>query len=152
MYCHQCKGNFFLKLHNSFKHSIKDCNMFRQIVQSAIDKGRLSFAETHVNDQLNLIGLDGNNILHRLLQADSFKGEKVSTGEDGLKPSSETRDIAEVHIEDILEGGKSIQVASKTSSTVGSKKVQRLMHTRSKKTKATISTRERNQRLFLSSY
>ena len=76
----------------------------------------------------------------------------MSTGEDGLKPSSETRDIVEVHIEDILEGGKSIQVASKTSSTVGSKKVQRLMHTRSKKTKAAISTRERNQRLFLSSY
>jgi len=76
----------------------------------------------------------------------------VGTGEDGLKPSSETRDIAEVHIEDILEGGKSIQVASKTSSTLGSKKVQRLMHTRSKKTKAAISTRERNQRLFFSSY
>ena len=75
----------------------------------------------------------------------------MSTGEDGLKPSSETRDIVEVHIEDILEGGKSIQVASKTSSTVGSKKVQRLMHTRSKKTNA-ISTTERNQRLFLSSY
>ena len=43
----------------------------------------------------------------------------MSTGEDGLKPSSETRDIVEVHIEDILEGGKSIQVVSKTSSTGG---------------------------------
>jgi hypothetical protein len=113
------QGQMFCKLHNSFKHSTKDCNMFRQIVQSAIDKGRLSFAETHVNDQLNSIGLDGNNLLNRLLQTDSFKGEKVSTGEDGLKPSSETRDIAEVHVEDILVGEKSIQVASETSSTGG---------------------------------
>jgi hypothetical protein len=72
----------------------------------------------------------------------------VSTGEDGLKPSSETRDIAEVHVEDILEGGKSIQVASKTSSTVGSKKVQRLMHTISKMTKAAISTMERIKGYF----
>jgi hypothetical protein len=94
----------YCRLHNSFMHSTKDCNMFRQIVQSAIDKGRLPFAETHVNDQLNSIGLDGNNLLHRLLQADSFKGEKASTGEDGLKPSSETRDIAEEHVEDILVG------------------------------------------------
>ena len=120
MYCHQCKGNFFLKLHNSFKHSIKDCNMFRQIVQSAIDKGRLSFAETHVNDQLNLIGLDGNNILHRLLQADSFKGEKVITGDDGLKPSSEAENIVQnVHIENTLEGVDSIKVTTETSSTGG---------------------------------
>jgi hypothetical protein len=90
--------------------------------------------------------------LHRLLQADSFKGEKVSTREDGLKPSSETRDIAEVHVEDILEGEKSIQDASEISSTGGSKEMLRLMHSRSKKAKAVISTRERNQKLLLSSY
>ena len=29
----------YCRLHNSFKHSTKDWNMFRQIIQSAIDKG-----------------------------------------------------------------------------------------------------------------
>jgi hypothetical protein len=101
---------------------------------------------------LNSVSLDGSKPLHRLLQADSFKGEKVSTREDGLKPSSETRDIAEVHVEDILEGEKSIQDASEISSTGGSKEILRLMHSRSKKAKAVISTRERNQKLLLSSY
>jgi hypothetical protein len=57
-----------------------------------------------VNNQLNLIGLDGNNLLHGLLQADSFKGEKVITGDDGLKPSSEAENIVQnVRIETLLK-------------------------------------------------
>ena len=35
------QGRMYCKLHDSFEHSIENCNMFHQIVQSAIDKGRL---------------------------------------------------------------------------------------------------------------
>jgi hypothetical protein len=101
----------------------------------------LTSAEIQVNDQLNSIGHDDKNLLHRLLQANSFKGDKVSTGENGLKPSSETRDIVKAHVEDILKGGKYIQLASETSSTGGNNEMLRLMHKRSKKAKAMVSTK-----------
>ena len=33
------QGRIYCKLHDSFEHSIENCNMFHQIVQSAVDKG-----------------------------------------------------------------------------------------------------------------
>mgnify|MGYP005838561297 CR=1 FL=1 len=59
--------------------------MFRQIVKSAIDRGRLRFAETPKGDQSILIGPDGKRFLHRLLQADLFQQEKVKTMDNGIK-------------------------------------------------------------------
>ena len=44
------QGRMYCKLHDSFKHSIEDCNMFRQIVKSANEKGRLKFIETPRDD------------------------------------------------------------------------------------------------------
>jgi hypothetical protein len=43
---------------NSFDHSTKNCNTFCLIVQSTIDKGRLSFADAHEDDKLASIGHD----------------------------------------------------------------------------------------------
>ena len=57
--------------------------MFRQIVKSAIEKGRLKFVETPRDDQSIPIGPDGRKFLYRLLQADPFK-EKVKTAGDGI--------------------------------------------------------------------
>ena len=37
------KERDYCKLHNSFDHSIQNCNMFRQIIQSGINSGRLKF-------------------------------------------------------------------------------------------------------------
>src|SRR6185369_6469351 len=51
------KERDYCKLHNSFNHSIQNCNMFRQIIQSAINSGRLKFAHEQENDQLKSIGL-----------------------------------------------------------------------------------------------
>ena len=51
--------------------------MLRQIVKSAIGKGRLEFVETPRDDQSIPIGPNGKNFLNRLLQDDSFKDEKV---------------------------------------------------------------------------
>jgi hypothetical protein len=58
--------------------------------------------------------------LYRLPQAELFKGEKVITGDDGLKPSSEAENIVQnVHIENTLEGVNCIKVTTETSSTRG---------------------------------
>jgi hypothetical protein len=35
----------YCKWHNSSYHNTSDCNMFHQVIQSAIDKGRLRFSE-----------------------------------------------------------------------------------------------------------
>ena len=47
------------KSHGSSKHNFEDWNMFRQIVKSAIEKGRLKFVETPRDDQSIPIGPDG---------------------------------------------------------------------------------------------
>ena len=52
------RGRMYCKLHDSFKHSFEDCNMFRQIVKSAIEKGRLKLVETPRDDQSIPIGPD----------------------------------------------------------------------------------------------
>ena len=67
------QGRMYCKLHDSPKHNFEDCNMFRQIVKSAIDKGRLRIVETPKDDQSIRVGLDGKRFLHRLLQADPSK-------------------------------------------------------------------------------
>jgi hypothetical protein len=82
------KGQMYCNLHDSFEHSIESCNMFHQIVQSAIDKGRLKFLKTHVYDQSTVIGFDGKKWLHRLPQAILFKDVQVHTEDGGIKSSS----------------------------------------------------------------
>ena len=94
--------------------------MFRQIVKSTIDKGRLKFVETPKDDQSIPIGPDGKTFLHRLLQDDPFK-EKVKFAGDEIKLSS--KELVEDHNENILECMSSIEVIVKTPSTAGSKQI-----------------------------
>jgi hypothetical protein len=64
----------YCKWHNSFDHNTCDCNMFRRVIQSTIDKGRLKFSKAQQMDQLDSIGLDGKQVSNRLaLLADSPK-------------------------------------------------------------------------------
>ena len=95
--------------------------MFRQIVKSAIEKGRLKFVETPRDDQSIPIGPDGKRFLHQLLQADTFK-EKVKTTGDGIKLSS--KEVVEEHNEHNLEGKNSIEATMETPRTGGSKQIQ----------------------------
>ena len=89
--------------------------MFRQIVKSAIDKGRLKFVETPRDDQSIPIGPNEKRFLNRLLPDDSFKDEKVKTTGDGIKLSS--KEVVQEHNDNILEGKNSIKVALKMPST-----------------------------------
>ena len=95
--------------------------MFRQIVKSAIDKGRLKFVETPRDDQSIPIGPDGKKFLHRLLQADPFK-EEVKTAGDGIKISS--KEVVEEHNKHNLEGENFIEATMETPRTGGSKQIQ----------------------------
>ena len=95
--------------------------MFRQIVKSAIDKGRLRIVETPKDDQSIPIGPDGKRFLHRLLQADPFK-ENVKTAGDGIKVSS--KEVVEEHNEHNLEGKNSIKATMETPRTGGSEQIQ----------------------------
>lgn len=61
------QGRMHCKLHDSSKHNFEDCNMFHQIVKSAIEKGRLKFVEIPRDDQSIPIGPHGKKFLHRLL-------------------------------------------------------------------------------------
>ena len=111
------QGRMYCKLHDSSKHNFEDCNMFRQIVKPAIDKGRLKFVETPRDHQSIPIGPDGRKFLHRLLQADPFKHEKVKTTCDGIKFSS--KEVVEEHNEHNLEGENSIKATMETPMTGG---------------------------------
>ena len=91
--------------------------MFRQIVKSTIDKGRLRFVETSRDDQSIPIGPEGKKFLHRLLQADPFKHEKVKTADNGIKPSS--KKVVQEHNDNIFEGENSIEATMKTPRTGG---------------------------------
>jgi len=56
----------YCKLHNSFDHNTSDCNLFRQLIQSDISKGRLRFAKDKKDDQLSPIGRDDSSRSNRL--------------------------------------------------------------------------------------
>ena len=45
----ELKRRAYCKFHNSFSHTINDCNVFRRQVQSAINEGRLTFHKMQVD-------------------------------------------------------------------------------------------------------
>ena len=98
--------------------------MFYQIVQSAVDKGRLKFVEKQTDDQSISIGLNDKKLLHRLPLADSCNDEQVHSEDDGIKPTS--NEIVQEHNEDILEGEGSIKASPRTSSTGGQEQNSRI--------------------------
>src|ERR1041385_1430324 len=53
------QGRMYCKLHDSFKHNFEDCDMFRQIVKSAIDSRRLKLVKTPRDHHVVPIGPDG---------------------------------------------------------------------------------------------
>jgi hypothetical protein len=74
------KRRAYCKFHNSFSHAINDCNVFRQHVQSAINKGHLTFHEMQVDKApfpINTIDLQQPKVLVRPHQAEATKGKNV---------------------------------------------------------------------------
>ena len=76
--------------------------MFRRVIQSAIDKGRLRFSEAQQMDQLDSIGLDGKQVLNQLALADSLEAQSLNAQERYVEPSSEDKVVVyELQIKDI---------------------------------------------------
>ena len=72
--------------------------MFRQIIQSAINSGRLKFAHEQENDQLKSVGLDDKKLQNWPTSASPCNKKNIYEKEDS-KPSSDIEDI--VQIEDV---------------------------------------------------
>ena len=102
----------YCKWHNSSGHNTSNCNIFRRVIQSAIDKGRLRFSKAQQMDQLDSVGLDGKQVSNRLALADSLKAQSLNAQERDVEPSSEDKVIVhELQIEDTQEDNNVITIS-----------------------------------------
>ena len=79
------KQHAYCKFHNSSSHAINYCNVFRRRVQSAINKGRLTFPEMKIDNApfpVHTIDLNNAKVLIRSDQAEGAKGKNVIIGDD----------------------------------------------------------------------
>jgi hypothetical protein len=80
----------YCKCHNSYSYVTNDCNVFYRKVQSAINEGRLKFAESpkmKLNidpflTNMNMVELEGKKVIVQPSQANSTKGKEVIIGEE----------------------------------------------------------------------
>jgi hypothetical protein len=110
----QLKMHAYCKWHNSYSHATKDCNVFHRPVQSAINEGRLKFAESPqikldkdpFLPNMNMVELDGKKVLVWPSRAEMTKGKDVVIGEEWpprmIEPKSPKDDQWQKN-----EGGKS---------------------------------------------
>ena len=113
----------YCKLHNSFDHNTSNCNMFRRLIQSAINKGRLRFAENQEDDQLSPIGRDGSSKPNRL---NSSKDQKTIDEESSSSPPSDGGgSVCDVHMNS-TSCNDSTKVVEKTLSAGGQESVSSL--------------------------
>ena len=97
------KEQDYCKLHDSFNHSTQNCNMFRKIIQSAINSGRLKFAHAQENDLLESIGLGDKKLQNWPTSANSCNNENIGKKEDSNSFNNEKDIVHELQVEDILE-------------------------------------------------
>ena len=102
------------RIQDSCEQSIQS-NVYHQTAQSAI-QGRLEVGVTQANDQLAQTGLDGDQVLDRLPQADSSKDGQLHNKADEIE-SSRTDIVPVGNQVGNLEGGHSINAAARTPNT-----------------------------------
>jgi hypothetical protein len=91
----------YCKWHNSSDHNTSNCNVFRRVIQSAIDNGRLRFSKAQQMDQLDSIGLVGKQVSNQLALANSLKAQGLNAQERNVEPSSEDKIVVhELQIKD----------------------------------------------------
>jgi hypothetical protein len=65
---------------NNFSHILNDCNVFRRQVRSAINEGRMSFQEMHIDMQLffvNIVDLKAKKVLVWTHMDDKDEGTSI---------------------------------------------------------------------------
>jgi len=85
----------YYKWHNSSDHNTSHFNVFRRLIQSAIDNGRLRFSKAQQMDQLDSIGLDGKQVSNQLALAYSLKAQGSNAQERDVEPSSEEKVVVQ---------------------------------------------------------
>ena len=88
--------------------------MFRQIIQSAINSGRLKFAHAQENDQLKSIGLGDKKLQNWPASASSCKNENIGGKEDSNSLNNEKDIVYELQVEDILEDDELSEIPRST--------------------------------------
>jgi hypothetical protein len=101
----------YCKWHNSFNHNTSDCNIFSQFIQSAIDFGRLRFAQTQGDDQLATIGFDGKGSLNRLASTGLSKDPNlIFKEEDSKLPNDEKNIVHDLQDQAIIEDDEPVKI------------------------------------------
>ena len=80
----ELKRRPYCEWHNSFSHATNDCNIFRQQIQSTINKGRLVFQEMQVDTQsfpINTIELTSKKVLVRPKMTNKSKCKSIIIGD-----------------------------------------------------------------------
>ena len=91
--------------------------MFRQIIQSAINSGRLKFAHEQENDQLKSIGLGDKKLQNWPASANSCKNENIGEKEDSNSLNNEKDIVYELQVEDTLKDDDLSKVSGGTGAS-----------------------------------
>ena len=97
------KEQEYCKWHNSFDHNTHNCNMFHQIIQSAINSGQLKFGHAQKNGQLKSIGLGDKKLQNWPTLASSCNYENIGEKENSNSLSDDEGIIHELQSDDICE-------------------------------------------------
>jgi hypothetical protein len=103
----ELKRKAYYRWHNSFSHATNDCNIFYRQVQSAINEGRLSLKEMHVDKNpflVSTIDLQNSKALIQPEQAKATKGKNVVIGEKRTITADEKILSLEVVVEKTADG------------------------------------------------
>jgi hypothetical protein len=124
----ELKRKAYYRWHNSFSHATNDCNIFYRQVQSAINEGRLSLKEMHVDKNpflVSTIDLQNSKALIQPEQAKATKGKNVVIGEKRTITADEKILSLEVVVEKTADGKESLKITIKAP-TLGGRPKPRL--------------------------
>jgi hypothetical protein len=122
------KRKAYYRWHNSFSHATNDCNIFYRQIQSAINEGRLSLKEMHVDKNpflVSTIDLQNSKALIQPEQAKATKGKNVVIGEKRTITADEKILSLEVVVEKTADGKESLKITIKAP-TLGGRPKPRL--------------------------
>jgi len=126
------KEQKYCKLHKSFGHGIQNCNMFRQIIQSSINSGRLKLAHAQENDQLKSIGsigLDDKKLQNWPTSANSCNNENFGDEDNSNSLNNEKNSVHELQVEDTLKDDDLSKVSGGTGGQEGSSQLEQKLVT-----------------------
>jgi hypothetical protein len=111
----ELKRRAYCKYHNSFSHATKDCNVFRQQVQSALNEGRLSLSDMQVDKvpfSMHTIEAGSPAVLIHPKQADKAQGKNVIIGEPRAAPNVQVNSRDKVVLEKDDEGKNKLKITA----------------------------------------